>query len=94
MGAFFIPSIGQAPKWISFLDNLTEELEQKQSTATSEDFKFVTSNDLEQLNASHLIGTNQLKAYMHGFFMPIKLYSKLVAISDPFAFEKYRVAWV
>lgn len=29
MGAYFIPSIGQAPKWIPFLDNITEELELK-----------------------------------------------------------------
>ena len=27
LGAYFLPSIGQAPKWIPFLDSLTEELE-------------------------------------------------------------------
>lgn len=78
MGAFFIPTIGQAPKWIPFLDNITEELELKNSTQESEDYKFVTKNDLEQLNATHLIGTSTLRSYMHGYFMPIKLYSKLI----------------
>lgn len=55
----------------------------------TEDFKFLTQNDLEQLNATHLIGTSSLKAYMHGFFMPIKLYNKLYSVADPFAYEKY-----
>ena len=26
--AFFVPALGPAPKWCSFLDNLTEELEE------------------------------------------------------------------
>lgn len=38
--SFFIPSLGTAPKWCSFLDNLTEELEE-QTTGVYEDYKFV-----------------------------------------------------
>ena len=39
--SFFIPSLGTAPKWCSFLDNLTEELEE-QTTGVYEDYKFVS----------------------------------------------------
>ena len=53
---------------------MTEELEESTQTNTFEDFKFLTKIDLEKLNASHLIGTNVLKDYMHGYFMDIKLY--------------------
>lgn len=31
-----------------------------------------------------------LRAYMHGFFIDIRLYNKAKAIADPFAFERYR----
>ena len=39
--SFFIPSLGTAPKWCSFLDNLTEELEE-QTTGVYVDYKFVS----------------------------------------------------
>jgi len=89
VGSYFIPSIGNAPSWIPFLDNITEELELK-SSQVSEDLKFVTKTDLEQLNANHLIGTSMLKSHLHGYFMPVKVYNKLVSVADPFAYEKYR----
>jgi len=31
-----------------------------------------------------------LKAYMHGYFMELKAYQRLLSIADPFAYEKYR----
>lgn len=31
-----------------------------------------------------------LKAYMHGYFLEMRAYQKLLSVSDPFAFEKYR----
>jgi ribosome biogenesis protein ENP2 len=31
-----------------------------------------------------------LKGYMHGFFMEMKLYSKLRAVSKPFEYEEHR----
>ena len=90
MGAFFLPSIGAAPSWISYLDSITEEMEEKQVYPEYEDYKFLTKNDLHQLNALHLVGTGALKAYMHGFFMPVWMYKKLLSAADPFAFEKYQ----
>jgi len=65
-------------------------LEESKATTLYEDYKFLTPIELEKLSASHLIGTPSLKAYMHGYFMDLKHYQKLVAAANPFAFDKYR----
>lgn len=88
--SYFIPSLGPAPKWCSYLENLTEELEEGAQTTIYDDFKFVTKEDLERLNLTNLIGTNLLRAYMHGFFIDYRLYLKAKAMADPFAYEAYR----
>lgn len=90
IGSYFLPSLGPAPKWCTFLEQLTEELEESKSTTLYEDFKFLTTLDLEKLNANHLIGTPALKAYMHGYFMELKTYQKLLSAVNPFAYEKYK----
>ncbi|KXJ04778.1 Nucleolar protein 10, partial [Exaiptasia diaphana] len=54
------------------------------------DYKFVTKEELEKLGLTHLVGTNLLRAYMHGYFMDIRLYQKAKTIAEPFAFEEYR----
>ena len=90
VGTYFIPEMGNAPKWCAFLENLTEELEESNATSLYDDFKFVTATDLEKLQASHLIGTPMLKSYMHGFFMELKAYQKLLLANDPFAYDKYK----
>mmetsp|Transcript_48655 Transcript_48655/g.114190 ORF Transcript_48655/g.114190 Transcript_48655/m.114190 type:complete len:527 (+) Transcript_48655:43-1623(+) len=90
IGIFFIPSIGLAPSWCSFLDNITEELEESKQKTVFEDFQFVTKDQLEQLGATELVGTKYLQPYMHGFFMDYRLHAKLKAALDPFAFEEYR----
>ena len=71
-----VQSLGPAPKWCSFLDNLTEELEETEQTVY-DDYKFVTSHDLEELGLAHLVGTPLLRAYMHGYFIDLKLYHKV-----------------
>lgn len=85
-----MPSLGPAPKWCTFLEQLTEELEESKSTTLYEDYKFLTALDLEKLNSTHLIGTPSLKAYMHGYFMELKQYQKLLQATNPFAFEQYK----
>ncbi|XP_075214682.1 nucleolar protein 10 lethal (2) 34Fd [Lycorma delicatula] len=87
---YYIPAMGPAPKWCSFLDNLTEELEESAMETIYDDYKFVTKKDLEELGLSHLMGTNLLRAYMHGFFIDIRLYRKARSLTEPFAFEEYR----
>nr|XP_015824640.2 nucleolar protein 10 isoform X1 [Nothobranchius furzeri] len=90
MNTFYIPALGPAPRWCSFLDSLTEELEESPESAVYDDYKFVTRKDLENLGLSHLVGTSLLRAYMHGFFMDIRLYHKVKSMANPFAYEEYR----
>eukprot|EP00118_Oscarella_pearsei_P003857 m.16028 g.16028 ORF g.16028 m.16028 type:complete len:676 (+) comp26690_c0_seq2:18-2045(+) len=88
--SYYIPSLGVAPRWCSFLDSLTEELEENPEPEVYDDYKFVTADELESLGLSHLLGTNLLRAYMHGYFMDIRLYRKAKSIAEPFAYEEYR----
>ena len=90
MNIFFIPSLGPAPRWCSFLDNLTEELEESHQQNTWDDYKFVTRKELSHLGLDHLVGTNLLKAYMHGFFVDLRLYEKARAIANPFAYDDFK----
>lgn len=87
---YYIPSLGTAPKWCSFLDNLTEELEENTAAMVYDDYKFLTRRELEDLGLTHLIGSNLLRAYMHGFFIDIRLYHKAKSLAEPFAYEEYR----
>mmetsp|Transcript_31097 Transcript_31097/g.81477 ORF Transcript_31097/g.81477 Transcript_31097/m.81477 type:complete len:719 (-) Transcript_31097:51-2207(-) len=87
---YFIPSLAPAPKWCSYLDSITEELEETTEAAVYDDYKFVTREDVEKLGISDLIGTPILRAYMHGFFMDTKLYLEAKSIADPFAYDEYR----
>ncbi|XP_023703334.1 nucleolar protein 10 isoform X2 [Cryptotermes secundus] len=87
---YYIPSLGPAPRWCSFLDSLTEELEEKHMDNVYDDYKFVTRKELQDLSLDHLMGTNLLRAYMHGFFVDIRLYKKAKSVAEPFAFEEYK----
>mmetsp|Transcript_39004 Transcript_39004/g.80982 ORF Transcript_39004/g.80982 Transcript_39004/m.80982 type:complete len:807 (-) Transcript_39004:104-2524(-) len=104
MESFYIPAMGVAPRWCSFLENITEELEERDlsrgdsATTTQKDgeeavyenYKFVSRDDLEQLGVSHLVGTPLLRGYMHGFFMDTNLYNRVKAVANPFEYEEYR----
>ncbi|KAL2918623.1 Small ribosomal subunit biogenesis [Polyrhizophydium stewartii] len=90
MQSYYIPQLGPAPRWCPFLDNLTEELEENPTTTIYDDYKFVTRKDLTNLGLDHLVGTNVLKAYMHGFFVDLRLYEKAKAIANPFEFEEHK----
>jgi len=87
---YFVPQLGPAPRWCSFLEGITEELEESTSNTVYEDFKFITQLEVEELGASGLIGTPMLKGYMHGYFIDVKLYTKLRAVSKPFEYEEHR----
>lgn len=90
MQSYYIPALGPAPKWCPFLENITEEFEETPDTTIYDDYKFVTKKELSNLSLSHLIGTNVLKAYMHGYFVDYRLYEKARAIANPFEFEDYK----
>jgi hypothetical protein len=48
MGCFFVPSLGPAPRWCSFMENLTEELEEETQAAVYDDYHFVTKEELDK----------------------------------------------
>jgi len=56
---------------------LQEELDMGGQTTIYDHYKFLTKEDLERLNLTNLIGTNLLRAYMHGFFINHALYKKV-----------------
>lgn len=99
--SFFIPQLGPAPKWCSFLDNLVEEMADDTSadpnayTSTSgtkvgevyDNYKFLSQPELRALNLDHLVGgggtTNVLRPYMHGYFVPQRLYEQARLMANP-----------
>lgn len=90
--AFFIPQLGPAPKWCSFLDSMVEEMAEEALTETYDNYKFLTLPELKQLSLAHLIGkTNLLRPYMHGYFVASKLYEQAKLIANPYAWEEERV---
>lgn len=90
--AFFIPQLGPAPRWCSFLDNMVEEMAEEVRTETYDNYKFLTVPELKQLSLAHLIGkTNLLRPYMHGYFVASKLYEQARLIVNPYVWEEERV---
>ncbi|KAL8730131.1 MAG: hypothetical protein Q9181_004769 [Wetmoreana brouardii] len=99
--SFFIPQLGPAPRWCSFLDNLVEEMAEDPNDPNAftsqkvgevyDNHKFLTTAQLESLNLSHLIGTTSLlRPYMHGYFVAQRLYEEAKLIADPFVWEEER----
>ncbi len=46
MGTYHIPQLGPAPRWASFLENITEEMEDQTLRSVYEDYKFVERKEL------------------------------------------------
>ncbi len=99
--SFFIPRLGPAPKWCSFLDNLVEEMAENPDDPNAftsqtagnvyDNYKFLTTQQLKSLNLAHLIGTTSLlRPYMHGYFVAQRLYEEAKLIADPFVWEEER----
>lgn len=86
--SYYVPGLGPAPSWCSFLDNLTEELEEE-APVIYDDYKFVTRKELEELGLENMVGTAYLRAYMHGFFMDMRLYRKVRAVANPQSYKEY-----
>ncbi|GFH49394.1 hypothetical protein CTEN210_05870 [Chaetoceros tenuissimus] len=104
MQAFYCPVLGSAPRWCSFLDSITEELEEKDRSEEAanmdvtgqaggsiyEDYKFLTRAEIDALGIQNLVGTPLLRGYMHGFFINIGLYNRVRSVANPFEYEEYR----
>ena len=48
MTTYYIPQLGPAPRWCSFLENLTEEMEDQTTRNVYQDYKFVERNELSR----------------------------------------------
>ncbi|KAF5351098.1 hypothetical protein D9756_008380 [Leucocoprinus leucothites] len=90
MATYYIPQLGSAPRWASFLENITEEMEDQTTRSVYEDYKFVERSELKTLGLDHLVGTPMLKPYMHGYFISLKLYDAARVIANPFAYAEHR----
>ncbi|KAG0704189.1 hypothetical protein DFH29DRAFT_873971 [Suillus ampliporus] len=105
MATYYDPALGPAPRWASFLENVTEEMEDSMRRSAYEDFKFVERSELKTciifhcdffffnlrlLGLDHLIGTPALKPYMHGYFLSLHLYDTACVIANPFAYAEHR----
>lgn len=90
MHTYYVPNLGPAPKWCSFLDNITEELEEKPSDTVYSNYRFITRDDVTKLGIGHLIGTNVMRSYMHGFFIDNELYDKVNLIANPNSYQDQR----
>lgn len=89
--AFFIPQLGPAPKWCSFLDNMVEEMAEEAPAETYDNYKFLTLPELKTLNLGHLVGTtNLLRPYMHGYFVASRLYEEARLIANPYIWDEER----
>lgn len=95
MAAWYVPALGPAPRWCSFIDNITDEIEMTDMANVGgsgvnayEDFKFVDQAELERLELTHLIGTPLLRPYMHGYFLALKLYERARLLAHPKAFDE------
>ncbi|KAI4977493.1 hypothetical protein ZWY2020_059630 [Hordeum vulgare] len=72
----FIPALGPAPKWCSHLDNLTEEMEEKQENTLYDDYKFLTEEEMERLGLSEYKNSDAVRAHLHGYVIHYDLYKK------------------
>lgn len=99
--SFFVPSLGPAPKWCSFLDNLVEEMAEdpddpaafgaRQVGEVYDNYKFLSAPQLRALNLDHLVGTTSLlRPYMHGYFVAQQLYEQARLISNPQLWQEQR----
>ncbi|WWD16216.1 hypothetical protein CI109_100642 [Kwoniella shandongensis] len=94
LSSYYVPEIGPAPKWASFLDSVTEELADDFTGGAGKsayaDFKFVDKTELDTLGLTHLIGSSALKPYMHGYFLSLKLYTTARLIANPQSYAEHR----
>ncbi|KAM0844838.1 hypothetical protein ACQ4PT_056776 [Festuca glaucescens] len=85
--AHFIPALGPAPKWCSHLDNLTEEMEEKQENTLYDDYKFLTEEEMERLGLSEYKNSDAVRAHLHGYVIRYDLYKKQRAKLDIMDYE-------
>ncbi|KPI84016.1 hypothetical protein ABL78_6941 [Leptomonas seymouri] len=89
----FIPQLGAAPRWASFLEVMTEELEEKEATTVYDDYTFIPKEEMDALGiAAEDLAGGKVRPVMHGAFIENSLYRELHAVVDPSAFNQYVAA--
>jgi ribosome biogenesis protein ENP2 len=70
MTTYFIPQLGPAPRWCSFLENITEELENTAGGARSvyEDYKFVSRSELAMYVCAYTLRFQSYKLSLSSAF--------------------------
>jgi hypothetical protein len=64
MGTYYIPQLGPAPRWASFLESITEEMEDQTVQTIYEDYKFVQRSELKRYSSTWLPFTLKLHFLM------------------------------
>ena len=94
VNAFFVPQLGPAPAWCSYLESITEELEETTAGEHNQydDFKYVTREELEELHLTHLLESrpDQIFPYMHGFYVDLQLYRTSKSVMDPSEYKDWK----
>ncbi|KAI5170982.1 ribosome biogenesis protein ENP2 [Nematocida sp. LUAm3] len=75
MKTYYAPSLGSFPKWCSHLEGSTEEIEEAKKEIYFSKFRFLTEQQITQLNLKKEIGKS-IKPHIHGYLVPIDLYEK------------------
>ncbi|VEL34574.1 unnamed protein product [Protopolystoma xenopodis] len=76
ISSFFIPLLGHAPWWCSHIDRMVVECE-SDVTSMYDGYKFLTREQLSEHGMTDLIGSQFLRAYMHGYFVSTRLFNKI-----------------
>lgn len=85
----FIPDLGRAPAWCTFLDSMAESFDEEEITTIYDDYKFVSSDEAKTLGITEgAISSGKVRPAMHGFFVELGLYRDLKAVADPGAWAR------
>ena len=49
IGCFFIPQLGPGPKWVPYVDSITEELEEEHTRMVYDEYKFLSKQEIFEL---------------------------------------------
>jgi hypothetical protein len=86
----FVPQLGVAPKWSSFLDAITEEMEETDTTVVYDDYRFISKTELDTLGLSaDSVNDGRIRPAMHGAYIENVLYRELKAVADPQGFNRF-----
>jgi ribosome biogenesis protein ENP2 len=81
--AILIPDLGSTPNFVSHLDEIIAETSvvEEEGFEPVDGMKFITRDELEQLDVRDLVNSSVLKPFMHGYYIPRELYRMLVGKS-------------